>query len=338
MRVLIVNEPGYFIGVKGEKIQVRKVGKVIAEIPIIQLSTVYLATRGASLSVAALRLFLRNGVNLIVLDGYGRPIGRLQPFIRLGLRTVDEQISALMDNRGLILAKAFATAKIYNQSSLIRSASYNRRETSPQLAEKLLEISKGLRLYIEKINKVDGYLDGARPEIIRLEAEAAERYWSGFSLLLQEYNIDFPGRRKRFENPSDPGNLLLNYGYGLLVSRCLHALEMSGLDPFRGFLHVNSSRRPALAMDLMEEFRQPVVDRAVLRVLREIGERALDSSRRISREGRRAIIESVTERLRQRVTFRERSLPIETHILLQARRIALYLIGKSEGYVGFSER
>ena len=38
----------------------------------------------------------------------------------------------------------------------------------------------------------------------------------------------------------------------------------AGLEPFAGFLHVDRSGKPSLVLDLMEEFRQPVVDRAIL--------------------------------------------------------------------------
>ncbi|MDW8074097.1 MAG: CRISPR-associated endonuclease Cas1 [Nitrososphaerota archaeon] len=338
MRGLVVNEPGSFLGVKGDRIVVRKGGKVVAEIAASQLSFVQIATRGASISGAALRLLLKNRVNVIVLDGYGRPVGRLLPLFRTGLKTVEQQISALNDARGLTLAKAFAAAKVANQANLLRSISYNRRAGSPALSESLFEFSRNIRRYVDSILGVGGVLSQARSEVVRLEAEAAELYWAGMASVLAELGVDFPGRRKRFERPSDPANLLLNYGYGLLASRCVIALEFSGLDPYRGFLHVNSARRPALAMDLMEEFRQPVVDRAVLNVLRERREGLVEGAGRLSREGRRVLIGVVVERLRQRVTFRDRALPIEAHILLQARRLALYLLGKSGEYRGFVER
>lgn len=338
MRGLVINEPGCFIGAKRDRIVVKKKGEVIAEIAASQLSFVYIATRGATLSSAALRLLVRNHINMILLDGLGRPVGRLLPFLRKGLRVVEEQIRSLSDERGLKLAKTFAIAKISNQSNLLRSFSYSKRVSSAGFSEGLYELSLNIRRKVESIKRIEGRLEDVRSEIVQIEAEAADLYWSGIGALLQDMGIDFPGRRKRFEQPNDPVNLLLNYGYGVLASRCIIALELSGLDPYRGFLHVNSPRRPALAMDLMEEFRQPVVDRAVLRVLRERGGGVIGDGGRISRVGRRALIEAITERFRQRVTFRDRSLPIEAHLLLQARRIALYLLGKSEEYVGFVER
>ncbi|MCS7127593.1 MAG: CRISPR-associated endonuclease Cas1 [Thaumarchaeota archaeon] len=333
----MVNEPGSFIGAKRDRLVVKRGGNVVVEIAASQLSCVYIATRGSTLSCSAMRLLLRNHVNVVVLDGSGRPVGRLMPFIKRGLRTVEEQISAVRDERGTRLAKSFAVAKVTNQANLLRSLSYNRRTSSLNLADELYDLSIKVRRNVKPIQELAGDLAAIRQEVVRLEAEAAEIYWSGIASVLREMGIDFPGRKKRFENPDDPMNMVLNYGYGILATRCTLSLELAGLDPFRGFLHVNSPRRPSLAMDVMEEFRQSVVDRAALKVLRENGKEIV-KGRELKREARKTVLQAVTERFRQKVTFRDRSLPIEHHILLQARRIAVYLLRKSEEYHGFVER
>src|SRR5438093_1977470 len=49
-------------------------------------------------------------------------------------------------------------------------------------------------------------------------------------------------------------------GFGLYLGK-------KSLEPFAGFLHVDRPGKPSLVLDLVEEFRQPVVDRAVLSAL-----------------------------------------------------------------------
>jgi CRISPR-associated protein Cas1 len=44
-------------------------------------------------------------------------------------------------------------------------------------------------------------------------------------------------------------------------------LEGAGLDPYLGFLHQPDRGRPSLALDLMEPFRHPLVDRLVLNLV-----------------------------------------------------------------------
>lgn len=77
--------------------------------------------------------------------------------------------------------------------------------------------------------------------------------------------VDFPGRKK---HPStDPANALLSLGYVLLGNELGARLEARGLDPAVGFLHGLRYGRSSLALDLVEVFRQPVIDRLTLRLL-----------------------------------------------------------------------
>jgi CRISPR-associated protein Cas1 len=62
-------------------------------------------------------------------------------------------------------------------------------------------------------------------------------------------------------------NSALNYGYGILYTQVWGALMNAGLEPFAGFLHVDRPGKPSLVLDVIEEFRQPIVDRAVIAML-----------------------------------------------------------------------
>ena len=66
----------------------------------------------------------------------------------------------------------------------------------------------------------------------------------------------------------------------------------AGLEPFAGLLHVDRSGKPSLVLDLVEEFRQPVVDRAIFSWLNKGGR--LDAGERIVRRQSR---ESVASRV-----------------------------------------
>lgn len=81
----------------------------------------------------------------------------------------------------------------------------------------------------------------------------------------------------------------------------------------------------------MEEFRQPVVDRAVMKVEPEV------EDGRLSVTTRKEILSEIHRRLETQVTFRGRRLPIEYHIRLQARRIERFLLGR-ETYKPFVTR
>ena len=338
MKRLVVNEPGLFLRVKRGMIVVERKGEKILEVSPSNISQVIVLTRGAALSSAFLRLVARYRVDLIVYSGLGYPVARLVSSRSNGaIRLRRTQYKVQNGEIGAYLAKKFAWAKVVNQKTLLREAGKNK--TDQDLSEKLINMSKEITPLADAINTVESKsIDDVRKEVMRLEAKAAEIYWKGFKLMLPE-NVDFPSRKKRFELPEDPVNILLNFCYGLLASEVWLAVSSNGFDPYVGFLHADSPRRPALVMDLMEEFRQPVVDRVVLRLISSIkNPSSILEGRRLKREYRFEAVKAFSKRLSETITFAGRNLPFSSHIFLQARRVAEFLLGRSPQYLPFTTR
>jgi len=80
-------------------------------------------------------------------------------------------------------------------------------------------------------------------------------------------SLSYPGRR--CHPATDPVNALLSLGYTLLLTRIQAELGAMGLDPLIGVYHQPRPGKPALACDLMEPFRVPVVDHLVLAQVRQ---------------------------------------------------------------------
>lgn len=147
----------------------------------------------------------------------------------------------------LPLAREFIATKITNQATQLR-----------RNAEPALDVRPLRRLAKE--------VSAARSleEIFGWEGEAAAAYFGYFDrMLAADLRPCWPGRSGR--HAGDPINAALNYAYGLLLADCVRAVVACGLDPAPGFLHSSGRNKPALALDLMEEFRAPVADSAVLR-------------------------------------------------------------------------
>ena len=102
------------------------------------------------------------------------------------------------------------------------------------------------------------------PSLLGLEGSASAAYFGVLPWLLK-HDWGFSKRQRR--PPPDPVNALLSLGYTLLVRQIEAAIHIVGLDPYIGFLHEPAPGRPALALDLMEEFRCIVADSVVLRCL-----------------------------------------------------------------------
>ena len=133
---------------------------------------------------------------------------------------------------------------------------------------------------------------------------------------------------------SDAVNSLLNYGYGILYSQVWGAVLNAGLEPFAGFLHVDRPGKPSLVLDLVEEFRQPVVDRAVIAHL-NLGEEVKLAQGMLEAETRKALVERVMNRLLTTETYQGKRYQVRSILQMQARRLASFLRGGG-AYKAFS--
>ena len=97
-----------------------------------------------------------------------------------------------------------------------------------------------------------------------LEGEGSRAYFAVFRAALRP-GLGFEKRTRR--PPKDPANALLSLGYTLLTNNLVTACEVVGLDPYDGFFHSDKYGRPALALDLVEEFRGLIVDSVVMNVV-----------------------------------------------------------------------
>ena len=105
-------------------------------------------------------------------------------------------------------------------------------------------------------------------DILSLEGQAAALYFSQFHHLISVNKRNEWPWLERMRHPApDPLNALLDYTYSLLLSDCIRAIVSCGLDAHAGFLHSSKRNKPALALDLMEEFRAPIADSVVQTVV-----------------------------------------------------------------------
>ncbi len=321
-RRLVLASYGVFLGVKGERLVVRKKGEILREVPIFEVSQVLIDTKGATLSSAAMRLMLKHGVELLILEG-GRLMGKLSPARRganIHLRMT--QYSIRNSERGLDLARAFIMGKLRNQSDLLKSLAKNREGGERR---RIREAARQIDSLMWSLNEVKGSPEVLRGRIMGIEAEAGRVYWSAIASILPE-DLGFRVRKQRFDRPEDPFNVVLNYLYTVLMSEAWFALESTGLEPYLGFLHVPNNRRPALAVDFMEEFRQPVVDRAALSLAKDMGNFLEEG--KLKPEARKKALKAYEERMNALVTFRGRRHKIRGHLRLQAERLASAVMGR----------
>ena len=220
-------------------------------------------TGGASLSSDVIRMCVEHGVQINFLSGTGQPYAKItSPQLTATVQTRREQLTAYNDDRGGALARAFVTGKIKNQINTLKYFSKHRKETRIETYEQVMNKVKKIKEILRELNQYTGNkIDDLRGQFLSVEGRASSLYWEQVALILQD-KVEFPGREHR--GAADPFNAMLNYGYGILYSQIWTAVTLAGLEPFAGFMHVDRPGKPSLVLDLVEEFRQPVVDRVII--------------------------------------------------------------------------
>jgi CRISPR-associated protein Cas1 len=204
------------------------------------------------ITTGALRLLLSSGVDVAVLDSFGNPAGYLLPCGKSKLIERFEGQKSLGTKRRLAIARMVCTASLTNKVSLLRSVSKNIELCFDEEIGNILSSAGN----IENCNDA-GSLMG-------VEGYSTNEYFSALRKVIPE-EFGFTGRERM--PPCDPVNALFGYGYGILYSVVRRAIVKAGLSPYYGVLHSSYKNQEALVYDLIEEFRQPVVDRVILTLI-----------------------------------------------------------------------
>lgn len=329
---LYVQEQGARVGKSGDALHVEKGTAKLGDFPLKDVSQLVLCGN-VSVSAQCLHLLCERGIPVIHLSMghwfYGVTTG-------IGLRNAYDRAAqfaaAADDGRRLTLAKAFVRAKAQNQRTFLR------RNTTEDLQAPLDEMRRLLP-------RIDACSD--TDELMGVEGSIAAVYFANWSGLLTEGTAreNFSPLSRNRRPPKDPVNAMLSFGYALLAKEATVALLSEGLDPYWGFLHRPRHGRPALALDLMEEFRPLVVDSAVLSAINTGMVSAPDfvtshAGCAMKDCARKALIRAYELRLDQMITH-----PVFDYrcswravIRVQAKLLAKSLRGEIPAYTGITTR
>jgi CRISP-associated protein Cas1 len=326
--VIVVQKPGCMVGQRGGEFVVSEKGNDLQKFPLHQVRTIYLY--GAiQLTAQAAQSCLELGVDVAYFSPAGRFLGLLRGLPASG---VDARLGQyrMFGEPGIRvkLASEMVRAKIHNQRVLLM------RNGDP--ADGCLRQLADLR---------DAAADAQNLDMLRgLEGTAAAVYFGQFATMLSDkVAFDFNGRNRR--PPRDPVNALLSQGYSVLSKEFSGVLHTVGLDPFLGCYHQPRYGRPALALDLMEEFRPLIADSVALSLLNRGELTASDFSMsaagcHLKESGRKVFWEAWFRRLDTEVTHPQFGYTMTYRRMLevQARQLWRYVRGEAERYFGFTTR
>jgi len=292
-----------------------------------KVSSILIAT-SAYITTDAIKLALDNNIDIVFLDSFGDPYGRVwHP--KLGSTTLirRRQLEIYDSSEGLNLAKQWGVRKMENQIDLLSRLRKTREEMRPDLDVFIEEIERCR----DQMSRLRGSIEARRQDMLGLEGKAARAYFEAISSIMPE-RYRFPGRSR---NPArDEFNALLNYGYGVLYSLVEKGCIIAGLDPYVGFLHTDSYNKMSLVFDIIEIFRIYVDETVVFlfsrrRVMDEHFE-PLEQGMGLSKEGKAVLIEALNKRLDESILYRGRKVKVRNTIQMECHRIANSLIRPGE--------
>ncbi len=332
MPPIYVVQQGARLCIENRRLAVELEGQTLSSTPLSQVSEVVLFGN-VGLTTPVIDTMLAQGTPVVFLTQHGDYRGRLvgSPTPHVPLRRA-QYARAGEPGFVLALAQAFVTAKLSHQRVLLLR--HNRDLNDPDIAAAARQMSDAL----EAVPRKTGL-----PALRGVEGAATAAYFGGLRRLLgPEWHFD---RRAR-QPPPDPVNVLLSLGYTLMANTADGAVQAAGLDPYLGVLHDLAYGRPALALDLLEEFR-PVVDGLVLWCCRGGQVRPADfapgpAERPVVLDdgGRRRYLEAYEQRLQLPFTHPVRGLklPLRQCIFEQARQVAECIRSGLPGYRGMGFR
>lgn len=326
-QVLHLATPGSRASIRKGRVLVQKAGETLGDAPVerIQGVTVH---GNVDLSGALLRELLWRDITVVWCSGTGRVYGWSQPADGPnGMARVQQHVASAQGR--LDIAREFISGKIAGQATFLRRNSPTESEQSTVFSH-----LRALQRVAERCTSTS--------HLFGIEGEAASLYFEGFPSMLRGDNSTFfvqswSGRHGR--GATDPLNAVLNYAYSLLTAETIKALVSCGLDPHAGFLHSSGRNKPALALDLMEEFRASVADSVVVTcinrgMLTESSFSTVTGTPRLTPEGRKSLIKAFERRMSTEITH-----PIFKYkaswrrvLEIQARLVLGCLDGTQAGY------
>nr|WP_276312261.1 type I-C CRISPR-associated endonuclease Cas1c [Pseudoalteromonas rubra] len=160
----------------------------------------------------------------------------------------------VVDQASTEIARLIVSAKVRSSRTFLQRHRRNHGDS-----DKLNKAINRLRQILEQLEVQLDY-----EQVLGMEGEAAAHYFAAFADVIKANQNGklFNGRSRR--PPKDPVNAVLSLLYSVLGQEISGALQGVGLDPQVGFLHKERPGRDSLALDLLEEFRAPLIDTLVV--------------------------------------------------------------------------
>jgi CRISPR-associated protein Cas1 len=326
MAVVYVREQGAVVRKHNEGLRVTEGERELFRMPLANLEQLIIMGNAQVTTQAAIML-IRAGVDVVFLSLYGKYRGRLSAN-ESKLAELRHQQLRLCDDpaKSLGLAGSIVAGKINNQRVVLARRAQEDADAARSLAGMLNMLQRASQA--ADLDQLRGF-----------EGKAAAFYFEGVRTF---FPADWGFQKRDYYPPPDPANALMSFAYTLLLKDVEAKIQLVGLDPYLGFFHTLGYNRPALALDLMEEFRPSVADIVVLTLVRSGAITLADFERtndpdlpvRMGRDAVDQVVRAYEARMEDRIyhPLANGQTEFRRVIELRARAIARVVRGEADRY------
>ncbi len=325
MPALYLSDTDAVMGVEGDAFKISSRDGSRKTVPMLNVDSVVVFV-GAQVTTQAVAELLERDIPTTFLSNHGRYYGRL---VSTETKSVELRLLQYkhLENKEFRLnfSKAIIKGKILNCLYILKNV--NRYRGFDEVKD-CMTTMQGIVKRLEDATSLDS--------IRGYEGSASAAYFKVFPDILKE-NLGFTGRNRR--PPKDPINSMLSFLYTLLMYNVYTATVTAGLDPAVGFLHEYTDNRPALPLDLMEEFRTLIADQVVIDMVNHgmvpkdgfyQGEETDNYPILIQNDLRKKIIARYEKRLATVINYEGESHSYRRVFELQARKLVRHIRGIEE--------
>jgi len=324
---LVVSRFGHFIGYTKFKFTVKHKGVVVASVPKNRLRRLVVSSRGVTISSDCIHQCCKRGISIEFLSSRGEPFAMVYSPQFAITQASEAQLRARDAPAGFQLAARFLKGKARNQINLLKYFNKYLKRVEPEKGGIVAANIKGMEALAKKLSGAKGGepRETFRNRIMGIEGNISTYYWSSVKLILPP-DIQYPGRVT--QGARDVVNATINYGYGILYNRVQQALADAGAALHISFLHEPQGKKPTLVYDLIEEFRQFIVDRTVIAMFNRQEPLKTDNKGFLTEKTRQLIVKNVQERLGSYIRWRRKQWRCEDVIFHQARLVMHHVKGE----------
>lgn len=339
LNTLFITREGAYLRKDGQAVDVRVDGQSLMRVPFTNLDGIVLFGWESTASASLLGACADHNISVSFHTPHGKFLSASRGFTSGNILLRRAQYRAADDPKATCsIAANIVSAKLYNSRVALRRALRDHAGKTSGMERELIDATEFLQRRINRVQR-EPNVDEVRGQ----EGEGAVGYFSVFNHLITRNKETFSFAQRTRRPPLDPVNALLSFVYTLLTHDCRSACESCGLDPQCGFLHRDRPGRPSLALDLMEEFRVMIADRAALSLINRGQLTSKDfhvhenAATVLKDDSRKIVLQHWQERKATEIRhpYLDQKVTLGLLPFLQARLLARHLRGDLDAYPAF---